>query len=183
MARWSPGANEAIGANEPLGRRLFDEPLLAGAQDQSPPIGLLDIRNFQEKRDREYSLDRLGKTGIDRSVKSFLLDLANDAATKFSPPKSFNGWAIIRANQFAKANPTVPCVASRITGEGTRENPYHAHALRPENTAEIHFALQLRHLFNAHGSIEFSTRSSIRNSALSIKILWQRTKNWFRRDS
>ena len=80
MARWNP-ADKPVGANEPIGRRLFDEPLLAGADDQRKFAGL-DLRNFEEKRDREFSVDRLGRTGKERAVIKYLNPRANAAALK-----------------------------------------------------------------------------------------------------
>src|SRR6266403_2861623 len=183
MARWAPNAEEPIGTSEPLGRRLFDEPSLAGAQDQVPPIGLLNLRHFQEKRDRNYSLDRMGKTGVDRSVRSHLLERATNAAKKLTPPKSFDGWAVVRASYLTKASPTVTCSVSPIIGDGLNENIYHAHAVRPENTQEIHFALQLRHLFHTHGSVEFATNRTLRKTTISIRTRWSKieaaVKSWF----
>jgi hypothetical protein len=159
MARWTPSAGEAIGANEQLGRRLFDEPLLVGAGDQRDFSGL-DLRNFQEKRDNEYSLDRMGKSGIDRSVVSYLLPRATHAGTKYSPAKSFDGWAVIGARRLRQANPKVEFKSSPVSGSGLEENPYHAHAVRPDNLLDIHFALYLRHLFVLHGTVRRSGTTS-----------------------
>jgi hypothetical protein len=165
MARWTPSAEEAIGANEQLGRRLFDEPLLTGAGDQHDFSGL-DLRNFQEKRDNEYSLDRMGKSGIDRSVVSYLAPRATHAGTKYNPAKSFDGWAVIGARRLRQANPEVKFKPSPISGSGLEENPYHAHAVRPDNLLDIYFALHLRHLFVSHGTIHKSARSATTRSKL-----------------
>ena len=69
MARkWNP-RTDPVGRNEPIGRRLFDEPMLMGAQDQ-PSFKGLDYRHFEvTPNDRELSLDRLGCTGIEKKSK------------------------------------------------------------------------------------------------------------------
>ena len=86
MARWQPVIDQQIGSNEHLGRRLFDEPSLAGAEDQRPFTGIL-IDHFLEKRDDgQVSLDRLGQSSVDKRVQNHLLPLAHNAATRFRPP-------------------------------------------------------------------------------------------------
>src|SRR5262249_18203316 len=127
MPRWIPGANGPIGPNEPVARHLFDEPQLAGAGDQPPLIPLLDIRNFQETRGAEYSLDRLGRTGIERNVRVYLLERAIHAGTRFHPQRSFDGWAVVRARHLQPSQYIASLVASPVRGDGLDENPYHAH--------------------------------------------------------
>jgi hypothetical protein len=155
MASWTPAADQPIGSNEHLGRRLFDEPLLAGGADQAPFNGL-DLRNFQEKRDREYSLDRLGRSSVEPKVLTYLLPRATQAASKFRDPKRFDGWAVLRARELTKARvgANVWIEPSPVAGRGFDENIYHAHALRPEDKEDYSFALHLRHLFTAYGQIE-----------------------------
>lgn len=156
MARWKPD-EELIGPNEHVGRRLFDEPLLAGAGDQRAYAGF-DLRNFQEKRDRDYSLDRLGQSSVDRRVVSYLKPLACNAGTRFQEARAFNGWAVLRARQLV--NPPVgvgiEIFASPIK-DGLDQNIYHAHARRPEATNDYDFALHLRHLFGSYGTVERAT--------------------------
>jgi len=157
MAIWQPKSDEGIGKSENLGRRLFDEPMLAGVQ--SPKLfGGLDLRNFQEKRDREFSLDRLGRTGIDKRVLQYLVPRAKAASTKFKTPKSFDGWAVLLADVIVK--PPVglgfSLHPSPIAGDGLDENNFHAHALLPESIEpddRYRTALHLRHLFGTHGTI------------------------------
>lgn len=149
MARWNP-ADKPVGTNEPIGRRLFDEPLLAGADDQRKFAGL-DLRNFEEKRDREFSVDRLGRTGKERAVIKYLNPRANAAALKFKPPKRFNGWTVLRAKNFAVAVhnfPAMPVTASPIRGDELEENIFHAHLVLPAGKDHYETALHLRHLFS-----------------------------------
>ena len=157
MATWKPRSDEPVGNNEHVGRRLFDEPMLAGATDQKAFGGLI-LRNFEENRDREFSLDRLGRTGVDRKVVSYLLPRANAAATRFVPHRSFDGWAVLRARVLE--NPPkglgLPVTASPIAGDGVDENIYHAHATLPESQdahQRYSSALHLRHLFASHGTV------------------------------
>jgi hypothetical protein len=153
MARWTPPHNDPIGSNEHIGRRLFDEPLLVGAADQ-PEFAGLSLRHF-ENSDREYSLDRLGLSSVDAAVVHYLRPRATEAGNRFRKPKSFNGWAVIRAARLT--NPpkgkNVDLVPSPEHGEGLKENVFHAHALRPENQDDYSFALHLRHLFTSYGKV------------------------------
>jgi hypothetical protein len=80
MARWDPPAN--VDNNEHLGRRLFDEPLLTGASDQPSFKGLL-LTHFEESRDDEWWLDRLGRSSADRKVISYLTPRAQAAGSTF----------------------------------------------------------------------------------------------------
>src|SRR5580658_8732698 len=91
MPRWTPADNAPLGPNERIGRRLFDEPALSGAPDQPLWRGL-DVRHFEETRDRQFSVDRLGATGIDGRVKSYLVRRALEDAKNYHEPKGFNGW-------------------------------------------------------------------------------------------
>lgn len=152
MAKWQPPKD--IGSNEHLGRRLFDEPLLAGAADQ-PSYNGLRLTNFEETRDTEYSLDRIGKSGIDKKVVAYLEPRAVTAARGFKKPKSFNGWAVIAAHELLKAKkaPSLQLVAAPIGGEEPNDNIYHAHALRPEEVNQTFMAYHLRHLFTQYGKI------------------------------
>lgn len=91
-----------VGDNEHIGRRLFDEPLLTGAEDQEPFQGLR-VDHFLEKRDRETSLDRLGRSSIERKVVNILRKLAEEAGKKLAEPQGFNGWAYVRARDLRLA--------------------------------------------------------------------------------
>ena len=166
MATWQPKSDEAVGKNEPLGRRLFDEPMLAGANEATSYDGL-DLRNFEETRGREFSLDRLGRSGVDNRV-SYLLPRAHAAAAKFAVAKTFNGWAVLRTHKLI--NPPkgarLPVVASPIAGDGLAENLYHAHAILPEggDAASYSSALHLRsYLQNTAGCIRCATTPHARS--------------------
>jgi hypothetical protein len=156
MARWKPQADVPIGAKEQVGRRLFDEPMLIGAADQ-PRYDGLDLRNFQETRDNEYSLDRLGKTGIDGAVVRYLKLRAIESGKSFQKPKRFNGWITVKAEALTTPpnGRPIQLVASPVIGSGLQENDFHAHAIRPADQEDLMFALYLRHRFSG-GKIEKS---------------------------
>jgi hypothetical protein len=163
MARWAPAADQPIGNTERIGRRLFDEPLLAGAGDQKTFAGL-DLRNFEETRSREVSLDRLGRSGIDKAVIRYLQPRAVAAGTKFRTAKQFAGWAFLPARDLSQSRSgfgATSLVPSPIEGQDLEENVYHAHVLKPEGMHHYIMALHLRHLFATYGQIcPVETRSS-----------------------
>ena len=133
MAPWEPDPSEPLGAAEHVGRRIFDEPQLAGATDQKPFAGLLDIRNFEETRGDEFSVDRMGKTSVDKRVKAYLKPLAEASGRNFHRPKRFDGWATApskRVSSPARGAP-IPLVVSPENG-----NPYHAHLVTADVLAE-----------------------------------------------
>jgi hypothetical protein len=154
MARWVPETDKPIGSNEHLGRRLFDEPLLAGAEDQKPFAGL-HFSHFEEKRDGKVSLDRLGQSSIDRKVLNYLRPLANCFAASFQPPKQFNGWSVIRA--YILSHPprgeAVSVIPSPETGPEHMANIYHAHVV-PGSMDSYIMALHLRQLFADYGNVK-----------------------------
>jgi hypothetical protein len=129
-----------------LGRRLFDEPLLAGALDQKPFAGL-PFSHFEERRDGEVSLDRLGQSSVDRRVINYLRPLANQAAASFQTPKQFNGWSVLRAHFLTKPprGEAVTVIPSPITGSENVANIYHAH-VSPGSKDRYFMALHLRHV-------------------------------------
>jgi hypothetical protein len=163
MARWNPPVDR-VDANEHVGRRLFEEPMLAGAQGQ-PKFEGLDLRNFEERRDREFSLDRLGRSSCDVQVLRYLRPRAESAGGDLIPIRAFSGWAVLRARQLE--NPPIgvahygkfPVVPSPEAGEGLGENLYHAHILTPE-LDHYSVALHLRQLFAKYGSIKQSRRQT-----------------------
>jgi hypothetical protein len=152
MAKWNP-KTDPVGKNEPIGRRLFDEPMLVGAEDQ-PSFNGLDYRHFEETRDRELSLDRLGQTGIDRRARNYLRPRADAAGTKFVPPKQFNGWIHVRASALVAGwqGKSFPVTASPIDGDGLEENTHHAHVSIKDDP--IVAALYLRELFTRLRTVE-----------------------------
>lgn len=155
MARWEPDPSEPFGPAEHIGRRLFDEPQLVGATDQKPFPGALDIRNFEETRGDEFSVDRMGKTSVDRRVKAYLKLLAEAVGRSFHEPKSFDGWATAPGKRvcFPARSAAIPLRVSPENG-----NPYHAHL----ETADLlpgagtfrhyHVALFMRELFSGAGT-------------------------------
>lgn len=154
MAKWQPENDPAIGKNEQLGRRLFDEPMLVGVTNQKNFGGLL-LRHFEETRDVEFSLDRLGRTGIDQSAVRYLNPRAEAAGTRFKPQRAFNGWAVVKADYLRKPHrgPALELVASPIKGDGLEENHHHAHAVLPSLENAYANALHLRQVFVQYGSI------------------------------
>src|SRR4029077_18537659 len=101
--RWVPEIGEAIDDREPIARRLFDAPRLAGAKDQREWKDTLLLNHFLENRDPgEVSLERLGQRSLDGKVKLFLVPRAQLSGTKFTPPKDFKGWAWIQVGKLRK---------------------------------------------------------------------------------
>jgi hypothetical protein len=159
MARWTPPDN--IGANEHVGRRLLDEPMLFGARDQKPFSGL-EIRNFEENRDNQFSLDRLGDGGINRKVVNYLVPRADAAGDKFHEPKSFDGWMVVPARDLAAEG--WPLVGSPDQGSLLNnapkpwadthldQNRYHGHVLMPDDLDRRLFALVVRERFTGPSS-------------------------------
>jgi len=149
--KWDP-KTDPVGKNETIGRRLFDEPMLMGAQDQ-PSFKGLDYRHFEETRaDRELSLDRLGFTGIEKKAKSYLKPRAVAAGANCVPPKQFNGWAQVRASVLEKGlgGQCFPVIASPIDLNGIEGNTHHAHIVI---TGDVTFAaFRLREIFTSRGS-------------------------------
>lgn len=151
MARWIPNPGEPVGPNEPIARRLFDEPLLSGAQDQKPFQGI-DLRHFEETRDGEISFDRFGRSGVERPIVGYLYPLAQAMGAGLKPPRAFSGWLYVRARQLSepKRGPKFPPVASpQVPPE--EENVYHAHVVRPDGVDHYVMALYLREIFGRHG--------------------------------
>ena len=153
MARWDP--SDKIENNEHVGRRLFDEPMLSGVGEQ-PPFGGIQITHFEETRDDKLSLDRLGRTGIENKVISYLMPRAQADGRKFSKPKSFDGWAFVKAARLTNAPkpPSLQIFCSRIAGPPPTDNIYHSHVCRPANLSSYNMALHLRHLFTQYGDVK-----------------------------
>jgi hypothetical protein len=151
--KWNP-KTDPVGKHEPVGRRLYDEPMLMGAQDQ-PSFTGLDYRHFEETRsDKQLSLDRLGCTGIEKKAKNYLKPRAEAEGAKRVPPKQFNGWAHLQASVLEKGwkGRCFPVRASPVEGEGLEENTHHAH-VNIEDDATF-AALYLRELFTRRGAVE-----------------------------
>jgi hypothetical protein len=177
MARWIP-QTQGIESNEHVGRRLFDEPMLVGAKDQTSFKGLLS-RHFEETRGDEFSVDRLGRTSIDKSVVRYIRPLADAAGKSFHAVKRFDGWAVLPAHRLAKAKGTpLPVIPSPLP-----DNPYHAHVLtadllksESENIRHYHIALHLRQVFIDHGTVH---PAEIQKTTDAPRMRWiSRFKNW-----
>ncbi len=154
MARWKP--ESSVGKNEPIGRRLFDEPMLRGSGDQ-PTYKGLELFHFEEKRSTEISVDRLGRTGVDRKVTRHVLPRAQGAGRLFSTPKSFDGWAVVAAKEIQNGRkaqePGFQIEASPVEDEEPLDNEYHGHIVRPDDLTSHMMALELRHKFTHYGNI------------------------------
>lgn len=154
MARWEPDPNQPFGPAEHIGRRLFDEPMLMGAEGQKPYAGL-NLRNFEETRGDDFSLDRLGRTSIEKAVVKYLKPLAGTAGQTFHTAKRFDGWVVvpIRTLTSPARGAPLPLIASPDD-----DNPYHAHLLTKDllvdsgDLRHYHVALHLRELFLGQGS-------------------------------
>ncbi|MCG8052454.1 MAG: hypothetical protein JAZ15_14720 [Candidatus Thiodiazotropha endolucinida] len=168
--RWQP--NSTIGKNEAIGRRLFDEPMLIGATDQPKYEGIL-LRHFEENRDNELSVDRLGQSGINKKVKKYLQQRATNAAKGFHKQKSFNGWIFVQkqALELGYKGRQFPTLASPITDGETEidNNIYHAHISLSDNS-EID-AFYLKHIFTTKGKIENSDTNSIQGKSRTSIVL------------
>jgi hypothetical protein len=151
--KWNP-KTDPVGKHEPIGRRLYDEPMLTGVQDQ-PSFTGLDYRHFEEARsDKQLSLDRLGCTGIEKKAKNYLKPRAEAEGAKRVPPKQFNGWAHVRASALEEGwgGQRFPVIASPINLDGLEGNTHHAH-IDIEGEAEF-AAFRLRELFTRRGTVE-----------------------------
>jgi hypothetical protein len=153
MAKWSPPND--VGVQEVIGRRLFEDSKLRGADGQ-PPFKGIQLNHFLEKRDREVSLDRLGRSNVESAVKKYLSLRASNAASSRKPPKTFNGWATVRAKELIneREGDKLPVFASPIVEEPPNDNDYHAHVVRPEAWSASIMALKLRHVFETYGAVE-----------------------------
>lgn len=162
MARWTPKDNEAIAPSEQLGRRLFDEPKLSGAPDQKPFAGLR-IDHFIEKRGREFSIDRLGRTSIDHKVVAYLKPRCNHVL-KERQAKRFDGWAIASAKKLPKDSSwTLHPSGIREKDAGgvveawsetdLKQNMYHGHVLMPATVDNRLFAFDIREQFVNVGGV------------------------------
>jgi hypothetical protein len=157
MARWIPDPNHPVGANEPVGRRLFTRDRLRGAQEQAPRDGGIELYHFEEKSG-EVSLDRLGRTSIEGVIRKYLEPRARWAATRLAKPPKFLGWAVIRAKdlQAPSRGEALTIVVSPEPGspnEPLSLNPYHAH-IDPKGMNPHMLAVYLQHRFENEKKLE-----------------------------
>ncbi len=156
MALWIPP--NSVGKNEHVGRRLFGEVELAGAAGQ-PTLNRLRLNHFQESRDDEISLDRMGASSVHKSTVGYLRPRGERQAASFSPPGKFSGWVTVRAGIIAAYEGGMfSVVASPITGEPDPldNNTFHAHAIRPQGLNPKMAALHLREAFETNGHHQFT---------------------------
>lgn len=144
-----------------MGRRLFDEPMLSGASDQRPFAGL-QLNHFEETRSDEYSLDRLGRSGVERKIVAYLMPRAEAAGRTYHNPKPFNGWIVLPARELvnARKEPRLVVLSSPIKESEPNDNKYHAHVCRPKEINPYHMALHLRYLFTTYGQLTPVKRDS-----------------------
>jgi hypothetical protein len=166
MARWAPDKNDPITGGEQIGRRLFDEPKLAGGPDQKPFKGL-EVSHFVETRDPEFSLDRLGRGAIEKAVVRYLTPRAEKHGGTFTKPKRFDGWAYLSAQKLRTA--PWPLHVSQVetkdangnvlpwSDDDLDQNKFHAHVVIPIDMERDVFALRVREHFADHGGV-FSIR-------------------------
>jgi hypothetical protein len=179
MAKWVPNAEE-VGPGETVGRRLFDQPSLVGATDQKAALRSLDYRNFEDDRDGEVSLDRLGKGNPEKATMRYLTSRAEAAGKARTPSKTFDGWTAIKVKKLVEhKNLKLAIVASPLSGlrpELGQENDlsaniFHCHVSALDNTDPYFFALHLQALFEKHGTLEISPNSA--SPSLFKKILFR----------
>lgn len=128
--------------------------MLRGAAGQ-PNFSGLRLNHFEESRGNEVSLDRLGASGIDRKVSSYLVPRAQAAGETFGKSKKFDGWAVVAAKELiqAKKDPKLPVHASPVEDEEPKDNVYHAHVVRPDALNPYIMALHLKHIFTSYGKV------------------------------
>jgi hypothetical protein len=158
MARWLPKDN--VGPNEHIGRRLFDEPMLFGATDQTPLDGI-DLRHFEPTPDRTLSVDRAGDSCFHPQVQRYLVPRAEAAGEAATPRKAFHGWLTVPAKKLwnPKANirwtvepspereQPVGGVQPEWSDADYSQNRYHAHIPVPDGMADLLFAYIARDVF------------------------------------
>ena len=149
MAMWAPPDN--VGLKERIGRRIYDEPMLRGAQGQ-PSYSGIELHHFDDK---ELSLDRLGASGVDGRVRRYLNPRAEAAGAARKKPSRFDGWFHVTAKELGQARrlPPLPVIASPIRDPKPNDNIYHAHILRPDNMSAYLASLHVRYIFTEYGSI------------------------------
>jgi len=159
MARWIPP--DSIANTECIGRRIFKRGQLHGAADQKPlpPLKIELIHFIERRHPGDVSMDRLGRTGIERQVIGFLEPNARQAGCRMNPVANFQGWVYITARQFNSSTSGLPLVlvsspVASAEDESVIDNPYHAHVERPPGLPpghEAHYlALQLKHIFESN---------------------------------
>jgi hypothetical protein len=181
MASWKP--NATVGKNESIGRRLFQRQGLKGAEDQKRPDRTIELYHFEENKDREVSVDRLGATSIDGKVKAYLNPRGHYEATRLHRA-NFRGWAVTKAKELqtpAKGKP-LKIAASPIAaqnGDELSENRYHAHIDMLQEYDSHDMAVRLKYIFERNYHLEPcippDREGLFRWAARWFRTLWHRT--------
>jgi|SRR5450759_122283 hypothetical protein len=181
MALWKP--NETVGKNESIGRRLFQRQGLKGAKDQKRPDRTFELYHFEENRDREVSIDRLGATSIDRKVKVYLNPRGHHAAARLHK-SDFQGWAATKAKELqspAQGSPleilSLPIAAQ--DGDELSENSFHGRILTPERYDSHDMAIRLKYIFERNYHLEPCIPLDGRIPPPPSKGLFRRLTRWF----
>lgn len=185
MALWSPKSTDPVGPNERIGRRLFDQKQLSGAQDQKRPPNVFELYHFEERRDAgDISVDRLGKTGIDRRVCNYVERRAIFAASSFKPARKFIGWAVVSAKALQRPaqGPSLLVTPSPLIASDENElleNKYHAHIERPSRYQPYEMAMHLKTIFERN--YHFEAGSTRPPTATDAKPLHVKFLDWMKR--
>lgn len=134
-------------------------PGLKGAADQKPAVGF-EVYHFEETRpDDDVSVDRLGRTSVERAVIGYLKPRVAIAAASFREPRVFSGWAMVRARHIRQPTRGKPLIliaspVESIEGQPDSGNRFHAHIERPQGIDNAYWsALIIREIFNRDGSV------------------------------
>ena len=178
MALWKP--SNAIGKHEYIGRRLFEREPLRGAKDQTRPARTYELYHFEEKRDGEVSVDRLGETSVNKQVRAYLNPRGHHAATKLHK-RNFAGWAVTKVKTLQSPQIAFQIVASPIAGQQDDpllENAYHAHIEKPDRYNSYEMAVMLKHLFEENYQLQASTPLQTTSPSVAgegwLRRMWRR---------
>lgn len=149
--RWVPDPGEGIGSNEPLGRRVFDDPVWRDSLQQGLKYVIRYDHFYDTRLSENLSLDRLGSAGNpSKKVIAFLKAKADREASQRNT--RFEGWAYLLAKHFKLLEKPLPLRPSPVSGP--LENPYHADLQRDsyrEKKDAYLLALHLKQLFEVNG--------------------------------
>ncbi len=158
---WVPDSDARVGNGEPIGRRIFDDPLWRDDLGQGAKHILRQDHFYDNRIEEGLSFDRLGRNAPpEKRVLAFLNSLASREAEKYE--KVFECWAYLKRSQILKADKKpYEIIADPAVDnpDGLADNPYHALLLRNEyDTAELAklIALQLSVIFQNNGDLLFA---------------------------
>lgn len=158
MARWNP--DDVVDDKEIIGRRLFGETQLRGAQGQ-PNFSRIPLAHFRETRvGEDLSVERLGRSNPEGQVLSYLRPRAEYAGKKLRDPKTFDGWATVRAKVLrSQSTPALDARSDKVAGTEPDDNVFHAlivggGALEAMGKEKGHVvAIQFRFLVETQGEL------------------------------